>query len=305
MRRSRIQWIDIAKAIAIILMVLGHSRIPNSLHNFIYSFHMPLFFFLSGWTTSWEKDSIIAFIYKKINSLIIPFILYSIVVILILPNIDKSVTLGSFICNGWQGYALWFIPVLFLSTIVYKLICAIKNMGIKIAVLLIFILTGCALSYYDILLPWSLSSVPFAVLCVAIGHYIKRYDLYIENFNCWYYIIFMMLSFFISQKCHLDLAFNQILPITLILIAALAGTFFIFCISSYISSKIRFLSVILQTIGRETYVIVAFSQLIILQLNHIADFNVLVKYICLVLILIILVLIKNCFKRFISWIYKL
>lgn len=41
--------LDIAKGICIILMVLGHSGCPTYLYNFIYMFHMPCFFFISGW----------------------------------------------------------------------------------------------------------------------------------------------------------------------------------------------------------------------------------------------------------------
>lgn len=43
---KRNQWVDIAKGIAIILMVLGHTAIPDSLSRFIYSFHMPFFYSL-------------------------------------------------------------------------------------------------------------------------------------------------------------------------------------------------------------------------------------------------------------------
>lgn len=40
---KRNQWVDVAKGIAIILMILGHTAIPDSLFRFIYSFHLPLF----------------------------------------------------------------------------------------------------------------------------------------------------------------------------------------------------------------------------------------------------------------------
>lgn len=46
---KRIEWVDIAKGIAIILMVVGH-EIGGNARIFIFSFHMPLFFILSGFT---------------------------------------------------------------------------------------------------------------------------------------------------------------------------------------------------------------------------------------------------------------
>lgn len=50
--RKRIVWIDIAKAIAIILMIIGHEIKNVWVYTFIFSFHMPLFFILSGFTSS-------------------------------------------------------------------------------------------------------------------------------------------------------------------------------------------------------------------------------------------------------------
>lgn len=80
---NRIEWLDIAKATAIILMVLGHTSIPNSLSNFIWTFHMPLFFIASGWTINWGKYSIIKFSITKAKTLLVPFVVYSVVVLTI------------------------------------------------------------------------------------------------------------------------------------------------------------------------------------------------------------------------------
>ena len=46
--KSRNNFISIAKAIGIILMVVGHSGCPAIINSFLYIFHMPLFFILSG-----------------------------------------------------------------------------------------------------------------------------------------------------------------------------------------------------------------------------------------------------------------
>jgi fucose 4-O-acetylase-like acetyltransferase len=39
---------DIMKGVGIILMIIGHCAIPRLLWHFIFSFHMPLFFIISG-----------------------------------------------------------------------------------------------------------------------------------------------------------------------------------------------------------------------------------------------------------------
>jgi len=74
---ERIKWIDIAKAIGISFVVMGHLQNPENINTFIYSFHMPLFFFLSGLTF---KDGQIFkdYLTKKIRTIVIPYFLYAI-----------------------------------------------------------------------------------------------------------------------------------------------------------------------------------------------------------------------------------
>lgn len=56
MIKKRLAWVDVAKAIAIILMVAGHELPQVSLRTWIFSFHMPLFFILSGYTSHRVRD---------------------------------------------------------------------------------------------------------------------------------------------------------------------------------------------------------------------------------------------------------
>jgi acyltransferase len=45
---KRIGWIDIAKGITILLVIVGHTLIGYKVNDYIYAFHMPLFFICSG-----------------------------------------------------------------------------------------------------------------------------------------------------------------------------------------------------------------------------------------------------------------
>lgn len=70
--------LDIAKAICIICMVIGHSGCPDYLYRFIYLFHMPCFFFISGWLL---KDKYLTDIKKgllnKVRGSYFPFVKWS------------------------------------------------------------------------------------------------------------------------------------------------------------------------------------------------------------------------------------
>lgn len=52
MRDSRYHWVDHLKTLGIVLVVAGHTALPLPLHRWIYAFHMPLFFILSGFLIS-------------------------------------------------------------------------------------------------------------------------------------------------------------------------------------------------------------------------------------------------------------
>lgn len=76
--------LNIVKALCILLMVAGHADPPAGLHGFIYLFHMPAFFFLSGWLL---KESYFGqpglFIKKRLGSLYVPYVFWELVFLLL------------------------------------------------------------------------------------------------------------------------------------------------------------------------------------------------------------------------------
>ena len=75
------------KAVGIILMVIGHSNCPQMLWDFIYMFHMPLFFIMAGYCF---KDKYLQtpvdYVKKKLKGIYLPFIKWSLLM-LVLHNI--------------------------------------------------------------------------------------------------------------------------------------------------------------------------------------------------------------------------
>ncbi len=76
--------LDIAKAICIILMVIGHSGCPDYLHRFIYMFHMPCFFFISGYLLNDKYlTNLKTGLWRKIKGSYFPFIKWSTIFLLL------------------------------------------------------------------------------------------------------------------------------------------------------------------------------------------------------------------------------
>ena len=75
----RLQWIDSLKGIGIMLVVFAHHSLPAVLDTYIFSFHMPLFFFISGFLFDFGKYVGAAedFVKGRFRSLIIPYFCFA------------------------------------------------------------------------------------------------------------------------------------------------------------------------------------------------------------------------------------
>ena len=127
---QRLVYLDIARAWCIILVVVGH-YIPDSapqyyqvLHHVIYTFHMPLFLFISGYIYAKQPSSKYrSFIGNKAKRLLIPYVFTSVLLITIKlltaqgMQLENAVSAAAFYEMGYRpvaGFFLWFIYALFL-----------------------------------------------------------------------------------------------------------------------------------------------------------------------------------------------
>lgn len=78
--KKRVQWIDMAKGIGLILVMYGHIQFrPYPFYVWLCSFHMPLFFFLAGITFQVrQEEKFFSFFKKKVKALLIPYMIFSI-----------------------------------------------------------------------------------------------------------------------------------------------------------------------------------------------------------------------------------
>ena len=80
-KSTRLQYIDIAKGIAMICIILGHLG-NASINRIVFTFHVPIFFFITGYFTNKKRD-LNGFIKNKAKTLLVPYIITSKVIIII------------------------------------------------------------------------------------------------------------------------------------------------------------------------------------------------------------------------------
>lgn len=135
---ERQTWIDVAKGLGIALVVYGHvqrglinagilgdNKFWQVLDHLIYSFHMPLFFALSGYflIPGLQKYAATALLKSKLRSLVYPYLLWSsaqgILEVLAASMTNKPTSWFEVLAMLWAPRAqFWFLYVLFLIFIV-------------------------------------------------------------------------------------------------------------------------------------------------------------------------------------------
>ena len=148
---KRIEYLDIARGIGILLVVLGHNdfgAISPFFHQVIYSFHIPLFFFLSGY---FINTSIPFFDYfkKRFHSVLKPYLFTIFLIYFTSVSFEKmgfQTAIGRIVKSlyGSVNYIdwgqLWFLPQLFVVSlyafIFIKVVSRLQNRWITWGLLL-------------------------------------------------------------------------------------------------------------------------------------------------------------------------
>lgn len=181
MESKRIEAIDIAKGFGIFLVVIGHfinmSSYPGRV---IYSFHMPLFFFLSGICFNDKKYATLQELFgNRARTLLWPCFCFTITI-----SLFQSVLISIPLCSLRQELpgALWFLPILFVAEIFYFYLCKIKK-NYRLMILLTTYCVGVAFHEELQGLPYKISFIPKALLYYGLGHILRDKTLcYLRKF---------------------------------------------------------------------------------------------------------------------------
>lgn len=249
--------IDNAKAIALLFVIIGHTKgITNDIESFIYSFHMPAFFFISGFLLSDKKLTLHTktYVVKLSKRLIIPYIFFSTISFFFyIPSCylkGDDINLLDSLSGILYGTAdkllinpvLWFITCLFLTSLTYFLLSKKLN---KITIFLISIFASLILTFFkdetlNRSLLWNLNLVPFSLTFYSLGKLLDKTVLQMLsriNITLRYLIIIVLspILFYLSNiNGRIDLAFLIFNIEWLTLINAFLGITFLFLLSSLI-----------------------------------------------------------------------
>ena len=193
----RINWIDVARGIGIILVIQGHALGADSYRHFIYAFHMPLFFFLSGLVFNYKNYSLSVTFKKSVKGILVPYVLFALLFYVIwwLQNANFRFEITAFLShlsgiiyansnNLFFNLVLWFLPCLFISKIAFAVLSSrLKSINWIILVLIISSLLGYFSFVFlpNLALPFGIESAFTAIVFFAMGSILKTN--YFEKIN--------------------------------------------------------------------------------------------------------------------------
>lgn len=282
---KRKKWADIAKSFAIIGVLVGHTPgIPGFLARFIYSFHMPLFFILSGYFMK-DTEDIKKSVKKDAKGMLIPYAVTCVIIIFLaavlafLKDQDvltpvKQWTIAALYGSGgpvavpkikWIG-ALWFLLALFFAKLIIYLTEALGKYQWAAVFAIAYIGYATARLFW---LPMSIQAGMTASMYVYIGKIIHKNDLFTKSFcsgKTALYIFAPALWAFCVMFCgRLYMVENFYGNGLLDIFGSIAATFTLVWLSMLIEKYIPIVKNVLAYIGSITLVILC---------AHITELNV-------------------------------
>ena len=286
-KSKRLPFIDIARAFAMLSIVLLHALSTAShggeIYRFLMCFNVPLFFVLSGLTFRVKADeSFWHFLTNKFLRIMLPYFIWSLLFLIpyyifgreasaeLSQNASfdivsqaKSILYGNGVAGALkQNTPLWFLPALFSTEILYYFIVKkIQKPKFQMLTLLGIVLVGflSILFMKDIYLPWGINSALQIGLCFYAGFLLKNY---VEKIKHPLILIMLLIvgivSYIFNAKQNVIWSDYVYQNYALSLLSGLAFSGFFLGISQIIGRARP-----LEFIGKNTMAILIFHKLII------------------------------------------
>ena len=185
---KRLEYVDIAKGIGLILVVCSHSD-AFDLMWYMMDMCIPIFFFCSGYTFKMKgtfKDAMA----KKFRRLFVPYLFFNMVLFCVFFHFSLRELIGilysrfslyplyvtpniKFFTSG--NYPMWFLTSMIVSYFLFYLLVYYEKY--KHALMLLYVLLAVCFMKSPILLPWSFDTAPLTAMLIYVGLKTRKYGL--------------------------------------------------------------------------------------------------------------------------------
>lgn len=289
-KKCRVEYIDVLRGFAIILMVLGHIGGQPYIDKYIHMFHMPIWFFISGYFFSDKGGSLSTIVWKKVRTLLFPYLIWGIVqypfwiALVKAENESTYVALRNLLWVNTNktmpiAGALWFLTCLFWGELAYLLLKrAVKNKYIfSVVIIIISVFGNLFTTIFTFRLPWATDTAFVAIGIIYLGNVFRelserrfvKYSLNLPRNIC--IIMFLTNGILCFLNGYINMRTGMYGFIPLFWINMLSAIIIYWNFSKYVcAAKNKYLYTIrrvITRIGKNSIVYLCFNQLVIFLLN--------------------------------------
>ena len=185
---KRLEYVDIAKGIGLILVVCSHSD-AFDLMWYMMDMCIPLFFFCSGYTFK-MKGTFRESMTKKFRRLFVPYLFFNVVLFCLFCHFSLRELVGiiysryslypldvspniKFFTSG--NYPMWYLTSMIVSYFLFYLLVYYEKY--KHALMFLYALLIICFIRSPVLLPWSIDTAPLTALLIYVGMKVRKHNL--------------------------------------------------------------------------------------------------------------------------------
>lgn len=279
--------LDMLRGFGIILMVAGHMGWDN-FNIYVYSFHMPLFYALSGYLLKPDfKAGLLKMIGHRFKRLMIPYFLFGIINYFILLGFHRFdlpeagelfLNLLFFPTKGVAiAGALWFLASLFCVDVLMRILCRVIKSDILMGIIVgILVIIGFVINHHQMQLIWGVEASLIGVLFYYLGYIFNKYCIFVKLFSGkikWISWGIMALLFVpVQLLCYhnglIGMFFGWYRNEFIFLIVACYQVMFWWLLVTYVIRQSR----ILIYAGTNTMIFIGFNQFFIIAFNKVGNY---------------------------------
>lgn len=223
---KRINFVDVLKGIGVFFVILGHMPIKPQVYSYIFSFQLPIFYFVGGflYRDAHMINTFGEYFLKKVRRVLIPYFILCLISAIVyisythyigesydLLDILKSILISKR-NNIYINVPLWFLTSFFTVEIIYYLLKCLFNNYLILIIVLLFGYTGVVIlrttgSLYT--LPWTFDASLYFIIYYFIGDVLSG-TLRFSNRNFSHFFVFSFPVFCISLTINIMNLFGMI-----------------------------------------------------------------------------------------------
>ncbi len=278
---NRLEFVDIAKGIGIMLVCFGHSGAEDIVISWIGGFIVPLFFILSGYMYKDKGISVGKDLCNKGKKLLKPYFFFSVVLLLIYKRLAWNDILGVFYSRYCfytyhapdniffmkaTNSPMWFLTAMFASYPLFFIIMKNEKYIIWIVFFYLILTWGCI--FLPILLPWSLDIIFMLAIFMYIGVLFRRQKNLLGKPSFFYWLVLVLFVILCKVNGEPNPSVRELgRNFLLYMVTGVLGSWSLMWICKHLEGKP--FSGLLADIGRHTLVIFCLQIFIFHLINRI------------------------------------